>query len=395
MFFDNLPDVPIDPIFGLRKTFNEDIRKDKVFLSVGIFQTEDLKTEVMECIKKAQDSMMREYFPANYLPFDGEAEFLEEISKVVFTEDYYNSNKKNIALCQTIGGTSALRLGAEAVFQHIAKKIYVSDPTWENHFGVFEKAGLSVEAIPYYSKQTKSFDFAAFTKALEKLPSGSVVLMHGCCHNPTGCDPTKEQWKEISKVFKNKKLFPFFDFAYQGFGKDLDEDAFAVRYFAKEGHEMLVAYSCSKNFSLYRQRLGAIFVLSNKEKMAERLNAHIKRSVRVNYSNPPSFGAKLVVKVLKDPSLKTLWLRELSDIRKRIISTKENFAKKLTEASSKDFSFLARQNGMFSLTGLDKKQVDRLREEFAIYMLSSGRINVAGLNKNNLDYVINSICKVL
>lgn len=394
MFFDNLPEVPMDPIFGLRKTFNEDIRKNKVFLSVGIFQTEDLKTEVMECIKKAQDSFAKESFPANYLPFDGEAEFLEEISKVVFGDEYYSSNKKDIALCQTIGGTSALRLGAEAIFQHVAKKIYVSDPTWENHYGVFEKVGLEVASLPYYSKLTKSFDFASFSAALEKLPAGSVVLLHGCCHNPTGCDPTLEEWKKISKILKDKKILPFFDFAYQGFGKDLNDDAAAIRYFAKEGHEMLIAYSCSKNFSLYRQRVGAIFVVS-KNNSAEKLNAHIKRSIRVNYSNPPSFGAKLVIKVLKDPVLKSLWLSELSNIRKRIIQMKEEFSKRLSHASKKDFSFLAKQNGMFSLTGLDKKQVERLREEFAIYMLSSGRINVAGLTHNNLDYVVNSICKVL
>jgi aspartate/tyrosine/aromatic aminotransferase len=395
VFFDEIIEAPIDPIFGLKKDFSLDTRKNKEFLSIGVFQNDDLKTKMHLSVERAIKQIGSNETHASYLPLNGDPVYLKELSKLLFGEEFYNNHSDKIYAAQSVGGTSALRTGAENIFQHLSQKVFLTNPTWINHSFIFKKVGFEVFLLPYYSDKDKKLNFENFLSGIEALSENSVLVLHAVCHNPTGSDFSIDEWKKLSDVIKKRKLFPFFDLAYHGFDKGIEEDAFAVRFFAEQGHEMFIAYSCSKNFSLYRQRVGALFFVSNKAEKAKKVGSHIERVIRVNYSNPPAFGASVVSAVLLNPELRKQWVEDLSGVRKRLKNMRHELSQKLTAATSLDFSFIENQAGMFSLLGLSLRQVDLLREKHAIYMPSSGRVNIAGLSKKNLDYIVDAIAKVL
>ncbi|MDE3045044.1 MAG: aspartate/tyrosine/aromatic aminotransferase [Verrucomicrobiota bacterium] len=393
IFFEHVIEGPPDAVFGLMGTFRADQRPEKINLMVGIYKDEHLKSEVMPVVKKAKEKVLASDQMADYLPFDGAPQFFESLGKLVFRE--WGNVEDRVYATQAIGGTGALRLGADFLAQEVGKRVWIPQPTWANHRGIFERAGFTVETLPYYSSAQHGIDKSAYFKHLRSLPPKSVVLFHGTCHNPTGCDPTLEEWKEISHICKERSLLPFFDFAYQGFGDGVEEDAGPVRLFLDEGHEFLVAYSCSKNFSLYCQRVGALFVVCKEAAVKPRVGSQIKRIIRTTYSNPPAHGAKIVAEVLNDRALKVEWLKELDQMRHRISQARALLVKKLVAKAKKiDFRFVQQHKGMFSYLDLSPKQVKELMEKHGIYMLDSGRINVAGLTSQNIDRVVDQVIAV-
>jgi aspartate aminotransferase len=395
-FFGHVPLASPDPILGLTAAFNADKRTMKVNLSVGLYRTADLKTPIMGCVKKAEAELLELEKSKEYLPIDGEKNYLELVGKLVFGDFFWSQSSKRICAVQTVGGTSALRIGGEFLKQEgIAQAIYLSSPTWPNHRGVFLKCGMQVENYPYYNLKKHELDFDELYAFLSKLSQHSIIMMHASCHNPTGADLTLDQWKKLSALFLSKKLIPFFDLAYQGIDQGLEEDAKAIRLFGQEGHEMLIACSFSKNFSLYSERVGALLVVGESHKVAEHVLSKIKTIVRTNYSNPPKHGAYVVAHILGSQKLKAEWEVELTVMRERIIEMRKAFVDALVAKSRDvDFSFLKNRSGMFSFCGLSEQQVKHLIEEYGIYMTSDGRINIAGLNWDNLDYVVSSLISV-
>lgn len=395
MFFGELLEAAPDPIFGMVSAFDADVRPYKISLMVGVFKDDALRTQLMPIVKAAKVEILPSDEVADYLPINGLAEFCQQIGALVFGGAHWAEHHGRIYGAQTVGGTSALRLGADFIAQNVGKKIYIPQPTWGNHRNIFSGAGLIVENLPYYSKELHQFDAKSYLGALEALEPKSAVLLHACCHNPTGSDPSLAMWKQISDVCKKKQLFPFFDFAYQGFGKGIEEDAKVVRLFLEEGHEFLVAYSCSKNFSLYCQRVGALFSVCADVSAKVRVGSHMKRIIRSLYSNPPAHGAKIVAHILKNLDRKAAWEHELGLMRQRIHSMRELLVQKLGQKSkTRDFSFLRTHSGMFSYLDLTKTQVQELIDRHALYTLDSGRISIAGITHQNIDAIVDSIVAV-
>lgn len=379
-FFENITLAPPDAIFGLQAAFQADPRKNKINLSIGVYKDRKLATPILHVVKKVEEDLLHTEKSKEYLPIDGDKRFLEHSGKLVFGEGW----NQRIAAVQSVGGTGGLRIGGDFLQQAGAEEIYIPQPTWPNHPAIFKRCRLKVAAYPYYDKEKRKIDLSS----LEKIPEGSVVLLHACCHNPTGADPTDEEWKNLSQLFLKRKLFPFFDFAYQGFGRGLEEDARAVRLFSEAGHEMLVASSYAKNFGLYAERVGVLYAVTKTTERAHRVQSQLKTLIRSNYSNPPKHGAMIVGEILASPALKKMWEEELEGMRSRIGALRELFVKKT------GFDFLKDRYGMFSFCDLTEAQVKRLMEEFAIYMTGDGRINIAGLNEDNLTYVAESIVQV-
>jgi aromatic-amino-acid transaminase len=386
--FDQVAEGAPDPIFGLVGTFLADKRAEKINLMVGTYHDEQLRKELMPVVRKAKEAIASKDLLADYLPIDGLKSLPELLGGVLFGEKGWKESREWIYGAQGVGGTGALRAGAEFLAQHLSKVVAVPDPTWANHKAIFERAGFVVKSIPYYNRSEHRFDRGQYIEGLKKLEKKTVVLLHACCHNPTGSDPTEADWREISTVCKERELIPFFDMAYQGFGKGVEEDAYAVRLFLERGHEMLVAYSCSKNFSLYCQRVGALFAVCKNEAVKERVGSQIRRAIRAMVSNPPAHGAKIVEEVLTHH--KAEWVQELNQMRKRIESSRHALAQKL----SKHFQFILSHQGMFSYLDLTKTQVQTLIDKDAIYTLDSGRINVAGLTSGNIARVTDCITEV-
>lgn len=394
MFFDKVEEATKDPVFGLNDVYAKDPRKEKIYLAVGYYKNEKLKAPLMEAVRIAEQKVIADENIANYLPFDGTKEFIDSYGALVFGSGWEHQ-KKRIYGSQTVGGTGALRLAGEFVFDHVGKKIYLSNPTWANHKAIFTKCSLEVHFYPYYDDKTHGVDFNKMLESIEKMEENSILLLHPCCHNPTGSDLTLSQFKEIAKVIKKRNILPFFDFAYQGLGEGIEEDRSIIGYFLQEGVDFIVAASCSKNFSLYCQRVGALFIVCQNEKEKSHVGSQIKRLIRVNYSNPPAFGASLVTHILTTPALKQLWEKELNQMRNRIIKMRNQLADELIKKGQFiDYSFLKARKGMFSFCDLSKEQVNSLIDDFGIYMLDKGRINVAGLNEENLFYVAESILTV-
>lgn len=389
-FFEKVPLAPPDPILGLVSAFRNDPREIKVNLGVGLYKTENLKTVVQESVKRAEAFLLEDEKSKEYLPIDGDMFYLDQMGKLVFGAGLWSSEKERIASFQTVGGTGALKIGSTFLKEEVDHPIWIPHPTWPNHRGVFSHCGLKVQEYPYYDKKNCSFEFEKMRTCLEGLPAGSVVLLHAACHNPTGCDPSDDQWEELCTVFKAKRLIPFFDFAYHGLGLGLEEDAKSIRRFLNSGMEMLVAVSNAKNFSLYGERIGTLFIVSDSKKIAENITSRVKQMIRVNYSNPPMHGAKIAAHILSTPALRTEWEVEISEMRARILSMRLLLAGGL----GLKFSYIEKGMGMFSFTGLDPSQVEKLRVEYGIYMPSDGRINVCGLNRTNLGFVTDSISKV-
>lgn len=376
MFFSDLSPAPLDPIFDLFETCRKDLRPEKINLLVGLYKNEELKTELMPTVLAAKRQLIDR--DPLYLPMDGSKLFVEEIGSLLFGKKQWNKERELIYGGQALGGTGALRLGADFLFNIPIREISIPSLTWGNHIPLFETVGFKIVRSPH--------EFDPFIAHLRKLSKGTVVLLHAVCQNPTGLDPTLEEWREISKVIKKQKLIPFFDCAYHGFGQGLEEDASSIRLFLEDGHEMLVAYSCSKNFSLYNQRVGVLFVISQKEKTKEMIATRIRRSARTCYSNPPAHGALLAAHILQTPSLRNSWQEELNGMRQRLLSIRSSLAKRIPH--------VGRGKGMFCLLSLSKEQIRTLREKYAIYLLENGRIDISGLNHHNLDRAVDCYEKV-
>lgn len=395
-YFEHTEKLPPDPILELMWEFKKDQRKEKIDLSVGIYYDEQLRSHVLPSVKQAEKILFDEEKAKTYLPIDGDPFFTQETKKLIFGQKICEDNKGLIYAAQSVGGTGALRIGAEFLAQALSTKIYVPAPTWENHIKVFTKAGLECDNYPYYNFSNHQVNFEQCLTFLESLHEKSIVLLHACCQNPTGSDFTHEQWEQISEVFLRKKLFPFFDMAYQGFGDGLEEDAFAVRLFARKGHQMLVAFSYSKICGLYAERVGALCFMGETIKEVEAVASQIKVLIRSNYSNPPKHGALIVSELFTNEQLKTLWQQELIAMQKRIVSMRESLAHILMkETAKKDFSYLLSKKGMFCFTSLTPHQVLELRESCGIYMTKTGRINLTGLSQDNLPKVAKAIIDIL
>ncbi|EPM7998173.1 amino acid aminotransferase [Vibrio vulnificus] len=395
--FEKVVAAPADPILGLTEEFKKDPRAEKINLGVGIYKTEQGETPVLATVKKAEAALVETEKTKSYLTIEGTAEYALAVQKLLFGADAELINTQRAKTAQAPGGTGALRVAGEFIKRQLGDvKIWISSPTWANHHGVFRAAGLETVEYAYYNPETKDKDFAAMLADLEKASAGDVVLLHGCCHNPTGIDPTAQEWEALAKLVADKGLLPLFDFAYQGFAKGVEEDAQGLRTFAKFNKEILVASSFSKNFGLYNERVGAFTLVAESQEIAETAFSQVKAIIRSIYSNPPAHGSAVVTHILNDAALRAEWEAEVAEMRDRIQEMRELFVATLKEEGvAADFSFIERQNGMFSFSGLNKDQVARLKEEFAIYIVGSGRISVAGMTKSNMGPLCKAIAAVL
>ncbi|ASC57463.1 amino acid aminotransferase [Vibrio vulnificus] len=395
--FEKVVAAPADPILGLTEEFKKDPRAEKINLGVGIYKTEQGETPVLATVKKAEAALVETEKTKSYLTIEGTAEYALAVQKLLFGADAELISAQRAKTAQAPGGTGALRVAGEFIKRQLGDvKIWISNPTWANHHGVFRAAGLETVEYAYYNPETKDKDFAAMLADLEKASAGDVVLLHGCCHNPTGIDPTAQEWEALAKLVADKGLLPLFDFAYQGFAKGVEEDAQGLRTFAKFNKEILVASSFSKNFGLYNERVGAFTLVAESQEIAETAFSQVKAIIRSIYSNPPAHGSAVVTHILNDAALRAEWEAEVAEMRDRIQEMRELFVTTLKEEGvAADFSFIERQNGMFSFSGLNKDQVARLKEEFAIYIVGSGRISVAGMTKSNMGPLCKAIAAVL
>jgi aspartate aminotransferase/aromatic-amino-acid transaminase len=395
--FEILEAAPPDPILGLTEAFKKDPNPNKINLGAGVYKDEKGGTPTLSAVRKAEQKVWDANAGKAYLPISGAPEFALATQQLIFGASHAVVKDGRAQTAHTPGGTGALRVGADFIKQRYPNaRIWVSDPTWENHVKVFTAAGLETKTYPYYDPASKGLAFEGMAATLSQVPKGDVVLLHACCHNPSGVDPSFEQWQQLAGVCEKQGFLPFFDFAYQGFGDGVDTDAKALRFFAERFPELLIASSYSKNFGLYNERVGACTLVAANKQVAETAFGHIKGAVRANYSNPPSHGAAVVTAILTDPSLRLEWEQELIGMCGRIHAMRQLLVKELAAAGIKqDFGFITQQKGMFSFSGLSRAQVDQLRERFAVYIVGSGRINVAGLTPQNVGPLCKAIAAVL
>jgi aromatic-amino-acid transaminase len=388
--------APGDPILGLTETYLADPRPNKVNLGVGIYVDEQGRIPLLRAVREVEQALAAEGKPRGYLPIDGLPAYDALSQQLLFGADSPLLAAGRVATAQTIGGSGALRVGADLLKKVLPKaRIAISSPSWENHRVVFSNAGFEVVDYRYYDASTHGLDFAGMLEDLGRLEPGTVVLLHACCHNPTGVDPDAQQWQQIVEVVKARELLPFVDIAYQGFDQGIDADATAIRLFAASGIDaFVVASSYSKSFSLYGERVGALSMVGADRDEAARLRAKIKQTIRANYSSPATHGGALVAGVLGSAELRAMWESELAGMRERIHAMRAGMVEKLAAHGAPQFGFIQQQAGMFSYSGLSRAQVDRLREEFGIYALGTGRICVAALNRGNLDYVAEAVAAV-
>lgn len=381
--------APRDPILGISEAFQADGNPRKVNLGVGVYCDDSGKIPVLACVREAERRLAEKEFPRGYLPIDGIAEYNRLVLDLVFGADHPALSAGRVLAVQTLGGTGALRVGADFLRRFNAGAgVWISDPSWENHRALFEAAGLTVHTYPYYDPNSGELDFSAMLAALARLPAQSTVLLHACCHNPTGVDLSSDQWGEVVELVHARSLIPFLDMAYQGFADGVDQDAAVVRRFAERCPVVLVSNSFSKSFSLYGERVGGLSVVAEDADQVRRALSQIKRIVRTNYSNPPTHGAKVVASVLGDAELRALWEQELGAMRGRIQTMRDALAQRLAaHLPGRDFAYMVRQRGMFSYSRLGADQVARLREQHAVYAVDTGRICIAALNTANLDHV--------
>jgi aromatic-amino-acid transaminase len=393
--FDTVEMAPRDPILGLNEQFAADPNPAKVNLGVGVYYDENGKLPLLNCVREAEKMMMEAPQARGYLPIDGMAAYDAATQALVFG-DAAARREGRIATVQAVGGTGGLKVGADLLKRMSpAAWVLISEPSWENHRALFEGAGFEVGTYPYYDPATHGVDFAAMRGALAAAAPGTIVVLHACCHNPTGCDLTAEQWPQVVELLVSRRLVPFLDLAYQGFGSGLAEDAHAVRLCLDAGLDFFVATSFSKSFSLYGERVGALSVVCASKDAATRVLSQLKRVIRTNYSNPPTHGAAAITTVLSTPALRSMWEGELAGMRDRIKRMRVELQRRLVAVGAGiDTDFITRQRGMFSYSGLTKAQMQRLRSEFGVYGVDSGRICVAALNDRNLDAVVAAIAKV-
>ncbi|ALL15875.1 aromatic amino acid transaminase [Enterobacter asburiae] len=387
-----------DPILSLMERFKEDPRSDKVNLSIGLYYNEDGIIPQLKAVAEAEARLNAVPHGASlYLPMEGLNAYRNTIAPLLFGADHAVLAQKRVATIQTLGGSGALKVGADFLKKYFPDSgVWVSDPTWENHVAIFEGAGFNVATYPWFDSETNGVRVEALLEKLNTLPARSIVLLHPCCHNPTGADLTNAQWDAVIEVLKARDLIPFLDIAYQGFGAGMEEDAYAIRAVASAGLPALVSNSFSKIFSLYGERVGGLSVVCEDTEAAGRVLGQLKATVRRIYSSPPNFGAQVVATVLGDEQLKASWLAEVEAMRKRILSMRQELVNVLKEAvPGHNFDYLLKQRGMFSYTGLSAAQVDRLREEFGVYLIASGRMCVAGLNASNVHRVAQAFAAVM
>lgn len=387
-----------DPILSLMERFKEDPRSDKVNLSIGLYYNEDGIIPQLKAVADAEARLNAAPHGASlYLPMEGLNTYRNTIAPLLFGADHPVLQNQRVATIQTLGGSGALKVGADFLKKYFPDSgVWVSDPTWENHVAIFEGAGFVVGTYPWFDTETNGVRVSALLEKLSTLPERSIVLLHPCCHNPTGADLTNDQWDAVIEVLKARNLIPFLDIAYQGFGAGMEEDAYAIRAIASAGLPALVSNSFSKIFSLYGERVGGLSVVCEDAEAASRVLGQLKATVRRIYSSPPAFGAQVVATVLGDEALKANWLAEVEAMRKRILAMRQALVDVLKEAvPGHNFDYLLKQRGMFSYTGLSAAQVDRLREEFGVYLIASGRMCVAGLNANNVQRVAQAFAAVM
>jgi len=394
--FGSLKALPADPILGLLAKYREDTNPQKIDLGVGVYKNEAGHTAILDCVKKAEKYRYDNEDTKVYIGPTGSPLFNNEMAKLIFG-DHKVLNEDRVRTVSTPGGTGALRVAAEFIKSCKAgATIWVSNPTWANHTGLFEAAGLTVKTYPYYDYENKSLDFDGMLAALKEVNADDAVLLHACCHNPSGMDLNQEQWQQVAEVAKSVGFLPVIDMAYQGFGEGLDEDAYGLRLMADSVEEMIACSSCSKNFGLYRERIGACTIIGKSSTAVDVANSVLLYVVRVIYSMPPAHGAALVETILQSDELRNQWHAELKEMRDRINGNRQLLVNKLLENGvTRDFSFITRQMGMFSFLGITPEQVQQLQDEYSIYMVGSSRMSIAGIANSNVDYLAQSIAKVL
>ncbi len=395
--FETIQTAPPDPILGLTEAFVADSRSDKINLGVGVYKDPAGNTPVLDVVKQAEKRILDGETSKGYKPMTGDPKYGRIVRQLILGADHAVLGANRADTAHTPGGTGALRVAADylARVQNV-RTIHLPNPTWANHKGVFTAAGLNIDSYPYFDAEANALDFDAMIAGLKNIPAGDAVLLHGACHNPTGVDPTGEQWRPIAAALDDRGVLVIVDFAYQGFGDGLDEDALGVRHLADNLHEMLICSSFSKNFGLYNERVGAMTVIAPSSDVLKAVMSHVKLCIRTNYSNPPAHGGEIVAQVLTDDALTGRWKDELATMRDRINTMRRLFVDTMkTKAPSHDFRFIADQRGMFSMSGLTRDQVAQLKEEHAIYIVGSGRINVAGMTEGNMQHLCEAVAKVL
>ncbi|MDR1936740.1 MAG: aspartate/tyrosine/aromatic aminotransferase [Candidatus Accumulibacter sp.] len=395
--FSSVEMAPRDPILGITEAFNADSRTSKVNLGSGVYCDDSGKVPLLDVVRKVERARLESMPSHGYLPIDGLAAYNKAVQAMLFGKDSPLLAEGRVVTAQALGGTGALKIGADYLKRlRPDAAVHISSPSWENHRAIFENAGFKVDTYPYYDAATRGVDFAAMKSALGALPAGSIVVLHACCHNPTGADLSAAQWRELVEISRARALVPFIDMAYQGFADGIGEDAVALELFAASGLQFFISTSCSKSFSLYGERIGALSVVTASRDESARVLSQIKRVIRFNYSSPPTLGGAIVAAVLASAELRQAWESELAGMRERIKQMRGGLADRLKAAGvAQDFSFITRQRGMFSYTGLDAGQVARLQSEFGVYAVNTGRICVAALNSGNIDYVAKAIAAVL
>ncbi|TWT39083.1 amino acid aminotransferase [Blastopirellula retiformator] len=395
--FQNVQTAPPDSILGLNEAFRNDPNSEKINLSVGVFKDANGVTPVLDCVKEAEARLVKDEKTKSYLPIDGRPKYCRLVRELMLGADHEIIAASRGVTVQTPGGTGALRVSADFLAKNLpGRRIWLSQPTWPNHPNIFAAAGIETVGYPYFDKATNGLAFDQMLETLEKAPAGDVVLLHGCCHNPSGIDPTLEQWKAIAELVQRRQLLPLVDFAYQGFGDGLCEDGAGLAALAQPGQELLVCSSFSKNFGLYNERVGALTAVGADATAATAVLSQLKNVIRSNYSNPPTHGGAVVETILSDAALRSQWEAELTAMRDRINGVRTLLVETMKKVGvDRDFSFIADQKGMFSFSGLNPVQVDQLRSEFAIYIVGSGRINVAGISESNVEKLCSAIKAVL
>jgi aspartate/tyrosine/aromatic aminotransferase len=394
--FQSIEAAPRDAILGITEAFRSDPNPEKINLSVGIYQDDAGQTPILPSVVEASRRVVAGLKSMSYLPIPGAPEYGAAVQNLLFGDSHEVLASKRAKSAHTPGGTGALRVVGDFLHSMFPQAtLHLTDPTWPNHPAIFAAAGVATATVPYFDAAANTLAFDALTDAISKIPAGDAILLHGCCHNPTGIDPTPQQWRELAQLVRERGLLPVLDFAYQGFAEGIAEDTTSVEAFATPGDELVVCSSFSKNFGLYRERVGAVTFVAGDADTAERVQSQVSRCIRSNYSNPPAFGALLVTTVLGDPVLRQQWESEVAGMRNRINGMRRLFVDKLAEHKVPgDFEFITRQRGMFSFSGLTPEQVSALRDKFAIYVVGSGRINVAGITTANVDRLASAIAAV-
>ena len=395
--FETVQKLPPDPILGLNQVFQEDNNPEKINLSVGVYQNDAGLTPIFSAVKKAEQELLRLQETKSYAPQAGDPTFNDQISRLILTDKIVENLGSKLSTVMTPGGCGALRMLAELLVRARAQTtLWVSTPTWGNHFPLLESAGLSLKEYAYYDANLRGIDFEATQESLNLIPKGDVVLLHGCCHNPTGADFTHEQWDKVIDILAEREITAFFDVAYQGFGDGLDEDAYAIRQAVERLPEVIIASSCSKNFGLYRERTGAAIIVSQSQQATAAATSQLLAAARTSYSMSPYHGGGIVAHLLSNKDLRDEWINELEQMRVNMNGLRERLASSLNQAQDTiDFGFLARSKGMFCFLGIAREDVLTLRSEFGIYLLESTRINVAGLSDKNLPVIVQRVSDVI